>query len=54
MIALKKGRGSFADVLIGALGAKAGLLRHCDLRSKGAAASRVPAAIALSCAGNPV
>ena len=43
MIAVKEGRGSFADALIGALGAKVGCSHTGDLRSEGAAASGLPA-----------
>ena len=34
-IALKEGSGSFADALIGALGARAGCAQHLDLRQDG-------------------
>jgi predicted nucleic-acid-binding protein len=39
MIALKEGRGSFADALIGALGARAGCSRTLSFDQK---ASRLP------------
>ena len=47
MVALREGYGTFADALIGSLGAKAGCSHTLHLRPEGAAASRVRASVKL-------